>query len=205
MNSIEYHEFDMQDLSLIEKYILFLLYLAGRLEVNSRLTNEELFDARLLIQKMLFFLAQDIKELKEELYFQPYKHGPYDETIANAVENLVEDGIIIYEKNDNNILLTITENGKKIAKQMESNSIIRKEDVNLIKKVIELFRNLDTDEILALLYYTFPEYAKYSDDKERIDKYRKKLALSLYKKGKVSIEKAAEIAGVPLIEFIDML
>jgi ArsR family metal-binding transcriptional regulator len=79
-------------------------------------------------------------------------------------------------------------------------------DVNkIIEEEFTLLENLSENEILALLYFKFPEFAKYSEKLDKITKKRRELAISLYKKGKISIEAASEIAGVSIKEFMEML
>jgi len=59
--------------------------------------------------------------------------------------------------------------------------------------------------MLAIVYFTYPEMTFESLVKQRIDRKREQLAINLLKKGKVSISKAAEMAGMPLDSFYDLL
>mgnify|MGYP004442993519 FL=1 len=69
----------------------------------------------------------------------------------------------------------------------------------------ELFDGLTSSEVCALTYFTFPETTSESVILDKIIKNRKKLALSLYKKKKISVEKASEIAGIPLMNMYKLL
>ncbi len=73
-----------------------------------------------------------------------------------------------------------------------------------IEQFKEILNDLSSDEVLAFTYFSFPEW-NFGDEsmeyKSLVPK-RKRLALSLYEKGKVSAEKAAFIAGIPLEDFI---
>lgn len=75
----------------------------------------------------------------------------------------------------------------------------------MIEDMKRLCNNLNTDEILALVYYTYPEMTIESLVKDKIESKREKIALSLLKKGKVSIGKASEIAGFPMNSFYKLL
>jgi len=59
----------------------------------------------------------------------------------------------------------------------------------LIEWVKDLLNNLDNEEVLALIYFSYPQMAKYSAKIDKILKNRKDLALKLYKKGKNFITK----------------
>ncbi len=68
-----------------------------------------------------------------------------------------------------------------------------------------LFDDLTTDEVCALTYFTFPKTTSESLILDRIIKNRKKSALKLYKKNKISVEKASEIAGISMKDFYELL
>ena len=67
--------------------------------------------------------------------------------------------------------------------------------VNFMKEVEELseFENKDRLSIIKEVF------------KIGIEEKRKEVALELYKKGDVSLEKGAEIAKLPLLDFIDLI
>jgi predicted HTH domain antitoxin len=64
--------------------------------------------------------------------------------------------------------------------------------------------NLTKDELLGFIYYTYPKMRLESVESERIAGIRKDIAISLFKKGKVSLGKAAIIAGITQEELIEM-
>ena len=177
-----------EEFTLLEKVILVLLYLREKSPILGKLR----------LQRMIFLISQDLEKLKEELDFEPHKYGMYDQTIDNALEWLEQDGFITIDKN-----ITLTKKG--IEKAEEILKDFSEEEIEIIEEVKELFENLSESEILALLYFKFPEFAKYSEKLDKITKKRKELAISLYKKGKISIGAASEIAGVSIKEFMEML
>ena len=68
-----------------------------------------------------------------------------------------------------------------------------------------LCSGITNDELLALTYFSFPEMTEESLVKDKIWAKREKLALGLYKKQKVSLEKAVEISGLNYNDFLDLL
>lgn len=177
-----------EEFTLLEKIILVLLYLREKSPIAGKLR----------LQKMIFLISQDLEKLNDELDFEPHKYGMYDQTIDDALEGLEQDGFITIDKN-----ITLTKKG--IEKAEEILKDFSEEEIEIIEEVKELFENLSENEILALLYFKFPEFAKYSEKLDEITKKRKELAISLYKKGKISIGAASEIAGVSIKEFMEML
>ena len=179
-----------EEFTLLEKVILLLLYLKDKLPIFGKLR----------LQKMVFLISQDIPELEEELDFEAYKYGMYDQTIDDTLEGLELDEFVAIKEDDNKIMITPkgVEKAKELVKEFSKK-------VGILEEVKELFTDLTEDEILALIYSKFPEFAKYSEKLEEIKKKRKNLAISLYIKRKVSLEAASEIAGTSIKEFIGML
>ena len=68
-----------------------------------------------------------------------------------------------------------------------------------------LCHGITNDELLALTYFSFPEMTEESLVKKRIWTKREKLALGLYRKNKISLEKAVEISGLKYKEFLNLL
>ncbi|RDD53686.1 MAG: hypothetical protein BA066_03240 [Candidatus Korarchaeota archaeon NZ13-K] len=74
-----------------------------------------------------------------------------------------------------------------------------------IEDLRELRRGLSEDEFLLLVYRTFPEFTVNSAIKDDLEKRREEIAINLYVKGKASLGKAAEIAGMSVDEFMSLL
>ncbi len=62
--------------------------------------------------------------------------------------------------------------------------------------------DLTTQEIYLFMYVTFPDQAVESVVRSKVLANRKMLARSLYRKRKISLEKAAELAGTNLESFL---
>ena len=171
-----------QDYTNIEKAILILLHLY----------NDKVDIYRL--HKMIFLASLDFPELREELEPKPsmYKDIFYDENIAEAIESLKFDGLI---EGDNSL-------------QLSSKGLpfpLSDKEKDIYEEIIDLFKDTTDDEILAIFYYKLYDQIKIIKPLKRIESNRKKLAISLYQKGKISIEAASEIAGMNIKDFMEML
>ena len=173
-----------QDYTNIEKAILILLYL-----YNDKVDVYKL-------HKMVFLASLDIPELREELEPIPsmYKDIFYDENIDEAIESLKFDGLI---EGDTSLQLS--------SKGREVQFLLSDKEKDIYEEIIDLFKDTTDDEILAIFYYKLYDQIKILKPLKRIESNRKKLALSLYQKGKISIEAASEIAGMNIKDFMEML
>jgi predicted HTH domain antitoxin len=173
-----------QDYTNIEKAILTLLYLY----------NDKVDVYRL--HKMVFLASLDIPELREELDPRPsmYKGIFYDENIAEAIESLKFDGLI-----EGDTFLQLSSKGKALP------FLLSDKEKDIYNEVVDLFKDTTDDEILAIFYYKLYDQIKILKPLKRIESNRKKLAISLYRKGKISIEAASEIAGMNIKDFMEML
>jgi len=173
---------DNQDYTNIEKAILTLLHLY----------NDKVDVYRL--HKMVFLASLDIPELREELEPRPtmYKDIFFDENIAEAIESLKFDGLI---EGDTSLQLS----------SKEPPFLLSDKEKDIYEEIIDLFKDTTEDEILAIFYYKLYNQIKILKPLKKIESNRKKLALSLYQKGKISIEAASEIAGMNIKDFMEML
>jgi predicted HTH domain antitoxin len=171
-----------QDYTNIEKAILILLYLY----------NDKVDIYRL--HKMVFLASLDFKDLRDELEPRPtmYKDIFYDENIAEALESLQLDGLI---EGDTSLQLS--------SKELPFPLSDKEKDI--YNEIIDLFKDTTDDEILAIFYYKLYDQIKIIKPLKRIESNRKKLAISLYRKGKISIGAASEIAGMNIKDFMEML
>jgi predicted HTH domain antitoxin len=74
----------------------------------------------------------------------------------------------------------------------------------LVCDIKKEFNDLSINELLLFMYVTYPETAENSDVREKILRERCPTALSLLRKGKVSLQKAAELAGMNLEAFVQL-
>jgi len=107
------------ELSIVEKYILMLLY-----------AHEGKCKGNLWFQKEMFKLAEVFKELKR-LNFKSSSYGPYSETLEKYISRLEKSGLI----KD----LSLTEKGYEIAKLLWENFKERE----MIKANVDFLESLD--------------------------------------------------------------
>ncbi|MDT7891089.1 MAG: UPF0175 family protein [Candidatus Nanopusillus sp.] len=178
-----------EEFTLLEKIILVLLYLSRN---NQKIDNLKLI-------KMIFLISYDIKELREELDFKIYKTEIYDQNINDILDGLKQDGFIKIK----NKYIMLTEKGIEVAEKIFKE--FSKKEIDILEEVLDLFDGTTDDEILAVFYFKVPGFSELSGPLPKIIKNRKKLAISLYRKGKISIGAASEIAGMNIKDFMEML
>ncbi|MCQ5340628.1 MAG: UPF0175 family protein [Candidatus Methanomethylicia archaeon] len=178
MKSLE----DVKKLSVIEKYILMLLYVAKKTK------------GRLWFHKEMFLLSKVFNELAEELDFESYSFGPYSEALEEYRDMLENSGLI--KK------LELTEEGLRLAEELWKHEKEKRKEI--IREIVEFLENLDEDELFLYIYVNYPEIADKSDIREKIMKRRKEIALKMLKEGKVSISLAAKLAGLSVEELLEI-
>jgi predicted HTH domain antitoxin len=178
-----------EEFTLLEKIILVLLYLNR---------NNQKID-KLKLTKMIFLISYDIKELREELDFKIYRTEIYDQNINDILDGLKQDGFIKIK----NKYIVLTEKGIEEAEKIFKE--FSKKEIDILEEVLDLFNGITNDEILAVFYFKVPGFSELTGPLLRIIKNRKKLAISLYQKGKISIEAASEIAGMNIKDFMELL
>ncbi len=178
---------DVDDLSLIQKVSILLM--------GSNCS--EPLRGKLWFQKELFLIAENIPELEEETDFEADFIGPYSEVADEELDHLRIEGIVDKTKEK------LTPLGEKIKSQLdETFSADIKDFINDIKKFLN---DLTRDELLGFVYYTYPKMRVESVEFERISKIRKEISICLFRKNKVSLGKAAQIAGATQEDFIHLL
>ncbi|MCQ1534510.1 hypothetical protein FTO70_02115 [Methanosarcina sp. KYL-1] len=178
-----------EDLSPLSVAILELL------EVN----GEKPVKGNVAFQKEMFLISNYIDKVDERAEFIPHSLGPYSEASEVSMDNLVSMGLV--EKKGSNIYM-ITPIGKKVLGLKQDT--FSPDEIESISDFKEFISNLTNDEILLFIYASYPDYTIESTEYHRIMKSRVKNSISIYKKGIVSLEKAASLAGVNIETFLDM-
>ncbi|MFZ8849047.1 MAG: UPF0175 family protein [Thermoproteota archaeon] len=182
------------ELSIVEKYILMLLY-----------AHEGKCKGKLWFQKEMFMLIKVFKELKR-LNFKSSSYGPYSETLEKYISKLEESGLI----KD----LSLTEKGYEIVKQLWENFKERE----IIKANVDFLESLDEDELLLYIYVTSSKESNFKKiilrilgmfaiKKRKVEdsilQRRKEIALKMLKEKKISLGLAAKLAGLSYFEMLD--
>ena len=176
----------MEDMSELQKCIVLLL----KSKNNAPIRGDRWF------QKELFLIAKNVNEIEEEASFHPYKYGPWSENAEEQLNELEMDDVVSRAGKK----MRLSDLGNKIADELKKSS--QKDLFEIIDESKDLLNDLTDDEMLTLIYSAFPDYAEKSVVKCEIEKNRLNNAIKLYKKDKVSIQRAAEIGGVSLDKFI---
>ena len=150
----------------------------------------------------MYVLQNLFTELADETDYEPYFLGPYSEIVANEAEHLKDSDLIRAEPGK----FELTSDGKKVFDILKNRS--NKEKIQKIEEFKELFNDLTKDELLAFIYFSYPsqnELEKESIEYADLLQKRRNIAISLYQKDKISAQKAAQIAGEPLEDFLQEL
>lgn len=181
---------DVKSLSPLQALILLLL------DAN----KGEPVKGKVWLQKEMFLLVHNTgkDEIIQGAQFEPHHYGPYSETIDAELDILRMMGLI-----EINRRISLKPMGRRLASKLRK--IVSPEFLELVEEIKGNLNDLSEDELLAYIYFTFPNMTTESRVLERIKRKREGLAVSLYRKGKVSLSKAAQIAGMSVRDFIELL
>lgn len=185
--NIKEKKFKMIDSNESKKYMLLLF----------KALNEKPIKNKVNLMKMLFFISLNVPSLEQEFRFEADNYGPSSDVVERNLESLNQENFLKEDKKG----FVLNKLGKEYLNSRNFDGV----DFELIEDMKDLFDGLTSDEVCALTYFTFPETTSESVILDRIIKNRKKLAFNLYKKNKISAEKASEIAGISLMDWYDLL
>ena len=167
--------------------ILHLLHAGG----NSAVRGDVIF------QKELFLIGDYIERIGDDADFVPHIFGPYSESAEVALDELVSLGLVRRSEGG----YTLTPDGVSVWEKVCS--AFPTEESEAIDDFKAFLNDLSVDEVLLFVYVTYPEYTKESARLRDILQKRVPLSASLYRKGKVSLEKAAFLAGMNMESYLD--
>lgn len=192
---IKNFDFEDDDLPKEEKYLYLLLYAPG----NTGKINERII-GNTWLQKEMYLLNRIIPQIK--LPFNEHHYGAFSPTLDTITkQNTISE--LIKQNNFGMGRLWLSVEGLEIGKKLW-NKISDKEK-NSIMDVKKFMNDMDLWELIAYSYSTFPETTENSDVVEQFEDTRLDAACSLFQRKKVSIEKAASIAGIYLEDMIEEL
>lgn len=178
-----------EDLSPLSVAILELL----------KVNDEKPVKGNVAFQKEMFLISNYIDKVNERAEFIPHALGPYSEASEVSMDNLVSMGLV--EKKERNTY-KISPSGIKVLSLKQD--IFSPEEIESIADFKDFVGDLTNDEILLFIYASYPDFTIESTEYRRIMKSRVKNAISIYKKGIVSLEKAAFLAGLNIEKFLDL-
>ena len=180
------------ELNEVDKFILLLL----------GAKNKEPIPGPIHLQKEMFILSNLFPVLDDETDYEPYFLGPHSEIVAGEAEQLSMSGLINAVSGN----IRLTKDGIEAYQKLMKNA--SENEIEKIEEFKDFLNDLTKDELLAFIYFSYPsveELEKESIEYKDLLPKRKKLAISLYKKEKLSAQKAAQIAGEDLEDFIHEL
>src|SRR2546426_5512870 len=152
---------------------------------------------RLWLQKEIFLIANANKRLADASGFSAHLQGPFSEAVDAALADLKSLGLVSYDDFGGHIYLT--------AAGSSAHEILLRDMPKQVKDQVEdiksSFNDLTENEFLVFIYHSYPGMTEESVHLDKVKKNRIPASISLYKKGKVSLEKAAQIAGMNILEF----
>ena len=148
-------------------------------------------------QKELYLISRVITELAEEAEFESDLMGPYSELADEQTDRLRRENVIDSEQKQ------LTRRGQKIVGKIESE--FSPDTAKFIGEIKDFLNDLSKDELLGFIYYSYPDMRVDSLEFKRISTKREEIAVSLFRKNKISLGKAALISGLSQEEVIDLL
>ena len=165
----------------------------------ARANDSETIRGKIWFQKEMFLLSKTIPELASELGFEPSLKGAmsdaldWDLTQLEALDLLDREGPGF----------GLTEAGKEISDALEEE--IGRPILERVRDAKSLINDLPKEEMLALVYAIDPAMTTESEERAGIEPKRKDLAVSLFRRGKVGLERGAEVAGLSVQGFAALL
>ncbi|WP_248517986.1 UPF0175 family protein [Salinarchaeum laminariae] len=173
------------DLDQVDKLYLLLLDANGG----------EAVPGDLWIQKEMFLLAKNLPKLEDALEFEPYLRGPFSETVEGIHDKLEIYGLVQRTRHG----VSLTSKGEQLMGDFYAD--VPDHIPALIGDIKDFANDLSKEELLVYVYYSYPDMTKNSMEKSDLEHKRERVARHLYDRGKVSIEKASELADMPISEF----
>lgn len=177
----------VEDLTDLDLAILQLLHAGDNDPLNGKVA----------FQKEMFLIADYIEKIREVAEFIPHTFGPYSEAAENEMGNLRSLGLVKEKGHE----YQITPIG--VAALSKAKQAFSEEEIEAIEDFKKFLNDLSEDELLLFIYVSNPEFTEESAVYDRVIGKRIPVAIILYKKGKVSLEKAAFLAGLPVENFLD--
>jgi len=170
---------DLESLiEIIERYIILLLGV-----------DDKPIPSIFHLEKELFILCKANPNVARNLEFIPHSYGPY----SDVVRNLVYDSSYITIINGR---IYLNDAGRKIYEELVKTygeNPRFKQFLELLKMIRRIYDKLSTEELLFLIYITYPEFRENSVYYEELVKKKDKLASSLLRKGLITKQRYLEI------------
>lgn len=175
----------MDESKLAEQYIILLLGI-----------KNEPIPSLMHLQKEMFLISLVKPKVKEVFNFEKHHYGPYSRLINEVIEDppYLKDP---FNFNDKRIFLSNVgvQEFRKLENEYKGNEQF-KLLLSSLKLLRDLYDGLSFNELLFLIYETYPEYIQFSkvyDQLVKGAKSRQSICDGLLKKGLISEEKYSEL------------
>ena len=179
----------MRQLSTVGRFILLL---AGAQQFRP-------IPGKTHLQKEMYLLQRTFPELGDEAGYEPRSAGPYSDAVDDEAGRLELSGLIGLDGGR----FELTREGRAAFDRLK---IEMGKELESVQDLKGRFNDLTGHEIAALVYFSQPEgLENKSAESADLERRREDLAMSMYMKRKISAQKAAQIAGMYLGDFIDRI
>lgn len=152
------------------------------------------------LQKEFFILTKMNPKAQQLFNFVRHYEGPYSEILQESYREPMcyEDA---FDTNKNGEI-TLTEQGKKTFNEIKSkhtNNPKFSHFLQSLKLIRDIYDKLSKEELLFLMYLTYPEFIEYSNIYERLvknEQTRKRICVSLLKKGLITLDRYEELISL---------
>lgn len=169
----------------LDKLLLFAVGLDGK---NLR--------TKVKLQKFIFLFTRALPYLFEDpIIFVPHKKGPYSEEIEDVILTLIDNGLLVKDK------YVLSELGIDVYNSLSLPSEIE----DLMIDIKDLLCILNENELLTLIYASFPDFTKNSEYWDSLKPYLIDNVSNMYLKGAITYTKALEISNLSPDDFNDIV
>jgi len=158
--------------------------------------NERPVRSMLLLEKEVFLLTEAIPKFRKAIPFSAHYKGPY----SQEVKELAIDPVYYKDAIDLNNGIRLTTKGKEAYKEIIEElkaSPLYNSIITALKLIRTLYDKLSDNELLLLIYNSYPKYTKKSAISDEIYRDKEHLSQSLLKKRLITEERYAELSGQP--------
>ncbi len=173
-------------------YFMSLLYAP-----DSNGTVNVPFHGETWLAKSLFIISKAIPE--SEIESTPQNFGPNVPILQSLEEQSKNSGLLIVDQKKKYLSEKGIEQAEKLWNSLPSSS------KKIISNIKRLIIDMDYEELISYMYSTFPEDTVNSEILDGFNNKRLSSSISLFRKGKISLTKGAEIADISLEEYRNKL
>lgn len=178
-----------------KKYVLALLQVETDGDNNG-------ISGQTWMQNMMYAASKAHPQL--EYGFVPHMRGMYSQRLKNILHDLEKDGLVCMEKDgEERQPVHLTWRGRQ-----EAEEAIKDVEPNVLRSLRSLksvFNGLKYNEMISLSYTKFPEMLEKSEIRDEYQAWRKDAALSMVRRGKISMSLGAQIYGTGVADFEDII